>query len=179
MPIGILMLALAVAPARAQQPRAQQPASELRIQELVRRAAQQIASGQDPSATKTPQDAETPTLPEDNRPTVSLSLDDSVKLTLERNINIAVQRLNPPQFDPAIASLRAAYWPQATSLLGTQSTSNPPISGITGIPAGATSVSSGVTTWNGGLTQATPWWGGKFAAPLNNVKNTSTSTIWL
>src|SRR5580704_3421733 len=106
MPAGILVLALAVAPARAQQPRAQQPraqqpASELRIQELVRRAAQQIASGQDPNGTKAPQDAETPTVPEDNRPTVSLSLDDVVKLTLERNINIAVQRLNPPQFDPA------------------------------------------------------------------------------
>ena len=180
MPTGILvMLALTVAPARAQQPRAQQPTSELRIQELVRRAAQQIASGQDPSGTKTPQDAETPTLPEDTRPTVSLSLDDIVKLTLERNINIAVQRLNPPQFDPAIAALRTTYWPQATSLLGTQSTNNPPISGTIGIPAGSSSVTSGVTTFNGGLTQATPWWGGQFAATVNNLKQTSTSTTAL
>jgi outer membrane protein len=176
MPIGILvMLAVTVAPAGAQQ-----PTSELRIQEFARLAAQQIAGGQPSSGISNSQEPDAaPPLPVDDRVTVSLTLDDVVKLALDRNLNIAVQRLNPPQFDPAMASLRATYWPQATSLLGTQSTSNPPISGITGIPAGATSVSSGVTTWNGGLTQSVPKWGGQFAATLNNVKNTSTSTISL
>jgi outer membrane protein TolC len=179
-PIGILvMLAVTVAPARAQPPGAQPPASEFRIQEFVRLAAQQIAGGQPSGISNSQEPDAAPPLPVDDRVTVSLTLDDVVKLALDRNLNIAVQRLNPPQFDPAIASLRATYWPQATSLLGTQSTSNPPISGITGIPAGATSVSSGVTTWNGGLTQSVPKWGGQFAATLNNVRNTSTSTISL
>jgi outer membrane protein len=180
MPIGIVVMLAVTVPAGAQQPAsAQQPTSELRIRELVRLAAQRIATGQQPDDTKSPQDAGTPALPPDNRPTVSLSLDDVVKLTLDRNLTIAVQRLNPPQFDPAIAALRTSYLPQATSLLATQSVGNPPTAGTQGIPAGATSVTSGVTTFNGGLTQNAPWWGGQFAAVVNNLKQTTTSTAAL
>ena len=180
MPTGIVVMLAVTTPAGAQQPASpQQPTSEFRIRELVRLAAQRIASGQQPDETRTPQDAGTPVAPEDNRPTVSLSLDDVVKLTLDRNLNIAVQRLTPPQFDPAIAALRATYWPQATSLIGTQSVGNPPTAGTQGIPLGATSVTSGVTTFNGGVTQNTPWWGGQFAAVANNLKQTTTSTAAL
>jgi outer membrane protein TolC len=110
---------------------------------------------------------------------VALSLDDVVKLALDRNLTIAVQRLNPPQFDPAIASLRATYWPQVSSLLGTQSTANPPTAGTIGIPVGAASVTSGITTLNGGYAQNVPWGGGQLNVSINNLKNTTTSTTAL
>jgi outer membrane protein len=175
MPLGVVaVFALAAAPAGAQP-----STSEARIQALVRLAAQQIANGQPPGTPNTPPASTAHPLPVDDRPTVSLTLDDVVALALERNLNIAVQRLYPSQFDPALASLRAAYWPQATSLLGTQSQASPPIAGTIGIPPGATAVTQGITTFNGGLLQNLPWWGGQLAATLNNIKSTSTSTSTL
>jgi outer membrane protein len=167
----VAMLAVTAVPIGAQQ----QP-SESRIQELIRLAAQQIASGQQPDGTTIPQGSSLPPLPVDNRPVVSLTLDDAVKLALDRNLTIAVQRLNPPQFDPAIASLRSTYWPQITSLVGTQSVANPPTAGTIGIPLGASSVTQGTTTFNGGYAQNVPIWGGQFAATINNIKSTTTST---
>jgi outer membrane protein len=73
----------------------------------------------------------------------------------------------------------ATYRPQATSLIGTQSVGNPPTAGTLGIPTGASSVTSGVTTFNGGITDNAPWGGGQFAATINNLRQTSTSTTAL
>jgi outer membrane protein TolC len=139
-------------------------------------AAEKLATNQKPGPPTEPQGQAGAALPVDNRPVVALSLDEVVKLTLDRNLTIAVQRLNPGQFDPAIAALQAAYWPQATALLGTQSTANPPTNGTIGIPAGTNSVTAGVSTFNGGLTQGLPWGGGQLAVALNNVRDTTTST---
>jgi outer membrane protein TolC len=158
---------------------AQEPTSEIRIRELVRLAAEKVASSQKPDPLKGSQSQAEAASPADTRPVVALTLDDVVKLTLDRNLTIAVQRLNPGQFDPAIASLQSAYWPQATALLGTQSTANPPTNGTIGLPAGTGSVASGVSTFNGGLAQSLPWGGGQLAVALNNLKDTTTSTTAL
>ena len=172
MPIGILaMLTVGVVPVHGQQ-----PTSERRIQELVRLAAEQVAGSQPTSTTTHPQGSTAEPLPEDTRPAVSLTLDEAVRLALDRNLNIAVQRLNPPQFDQAISSLKSTYWPQVASLLGTQSTAVPPTAGTIGIPAGANAVRQGTTTFNGGYGQNLPWGGGQLTITLNNLKNTTTST---
>ncbi|HMD33670.1 MAG TPA: hypothetical protein VKH42_01820, partial [Vicinamibacterales bacterium] len=57
--------------------------SDARVHELMQQAAIQIAAGQ------------TATQPGDARPVVRLALDDAVALALDRNLDIAVQRLNP------------------------------------------------------------------------------------
>src|SRR5262249_5510747 len=139
---------------------AQTPAPGLRMQELVQWAVQQAINNQEPVASPQLPAGGDDGVPLDARPVVAVSLGDVVRLAFDRNLTIAVQRLNPPQFDPAIASLRATYWPQVTSLLGTQSTANPPTAGTIGIPVGAASVTSGVTTLNGGYAQNLPWGGG-------------------
>ena len=41
--------------------------------------------------------------------TRSLTLDDAVSLALEKNLDIAVERLNPQTFDLSIAAARASY----------------------------------------------------------------------
>src|SRR5215467_3321264 len=92
--IAALTLLIGVVPVSAQTP-APQPG----IQELIHRAVQQTLNGQPPTAPESPATAESD-LPQDARPIVALSLDDVVKLALDRNLTIAVQRLNPPQFDP-------------------------------------------------------------------------------
>ena len=54
-------------------------------------------------------------------PKVALTLDEAVKLALDRNLDIAVQRLNPQISDLAYASARSIYYPALTSTIATQS----------------------------------------------------------
>lgn len=90
-----------------------------------------------------------------------------------------MQRLNPQQFDPAIDSLKSTYWPQTTAFLGTQSIANPPTAGTIGIPVGATSVTQGTSTFNGGYLQNMRRVGGQLNLSINNIRSTTTSTTAL
>ena len=110
----------------------------------------------------------------DTRPRVPLTLDDAVKLALDRNLDIAVQRLNPQTFALSLASLQAVYKPTLTSQLSTQSQTNPSTSTIAGATAG-TGITQGLNTVNGGIAQSIPWGGGSFAATLNNSRTTTTA----
>jgi outer membrane protein TolC len=149
-------------PARAQQ------VSEARIRELIKQA-------QDPASR-----LQVPSLPSpggtaDNRPVVALTLDDAVKFALDRNLDIAVQRLNPEINDIAYASIKSVYHPNLTSLLSTQSTTNASTSTVSGGGVAGAPIVVGVTNYNGGLAQQIPWGGGNATVQLNNTKNTTTS----
>ncbi len=151
--------------------RAQQQPSDARIQELIRVAAEHIAAGQIPAgqATKGTPAATTPA-----RAVVSLSLEDAVKLALDRNLDIAVQRLNPQTFDWSVASLKATYRPVITSQLATQNGTTPSTSTVAGAAAGS-GIRASVQNFNGGVTQNIPWGGGGYSVALNNTRNTTTS----
>src|SRR5215510_3330175 len=56
-------------------------------------------------------------VPGDSGPHVELTLDQAVKLALDQNLDIAVQRLNPSTYDLSLASLNAVYRPTITSVL--------------------------------------------------------------
>ena len=163
--IWMLTAALALsglaAPARAQQ------VSEARIRELIKQA-------QDPASRLQAPAIPSPGGTADKRPVVALSLDDAVKFALDRNLDIAVQRLNPEINDIAYASIKSVYHPTVTSLLSTQSTTNASTTTVSGGTAGAPIV-VGVTHYNGGLAQSIPWGGGSASVQLNNTKNTTTS----
>src|SRR5213083_2603282 len=88
------------APVRAQ-------VSDARIRELIKQATDPATRLQTP-ATAQP-------APGDTRPVVALTLDDAVKFALDRNLDIAVQRLNPEINDILYASTRAVYRPSLTS----------------------------------------------------------------
>jgi outer membrane protein TolC len=151
-------------PARAQN------ISEARIRELIREAT-------DPSVRlQTPATAQ-PGTSTDARPAVALTLDDAVKFALDRNLDIAVQRLNPEINDIAYASIKSIYHPSLTSLISTQSTSTPATSTLSGSTqqAGAP-VIAGLTNYNGGIAQSIPWGGGNASIALNNNKQTTTSS---
>ena len=90
-----------------------QPASEAHIRDLIRLAAERVAGGQagappaGAAQTPAPQSGtQSATQPGPARPVVHLTLDDAVKLALERNLDISVQRLNPEINDIAYASIR-------------------------------------------------------------------------
>jgi outer membrane protein len=163
---AMLMLTAAVAFAGTATP-AHAQVSEARIRELIKQAA-------DPNSR-----LQTPAMPPsgtaaDNRPVVHLTLDDAVKFALDRNLDIAVQRLNPEINDIAYASIKSVYHPSLTSLISTQSTTNPATSTISGGAAGVPII-VGATNYNGGLAQSIPWGGGSASVQLNNTKNTTSS----
>ncbi len=145
--------------------------SEGRIHELIQQAAALAAAQQNGTAPQPP----TAGGPPDPRPRVPLTLDDAVKLALDRNLDIAVQRLNPAIQDVAVARIRSVYYPSLTSLIATQSTTTPANSTLAGSTQAGTPVVAGLTTYNGGIAQSVPWGGGNFQVALNNNKSTTTS----
>jgi outer membrane protein len=158
--LAVVAMAAVAAPARAQ-------VSEARIQELIKQAAVNVAreSPQVPSTQATGQ----------TRPVVALTLDDAVRFALERNLDIAVQRLNPEINDIAIQSIRSIYRTALTSTLSTQSTTTPATSTLSGNTQVGAPVVSGLSNFNGGVAQSIPWGGGNFAVALNNNRQTTTS----
>ncbi len=164
---GILLISLwSAAGARA----TAQQLSEGRIQELIREAAVRAArpsqpalSGQTPGATPA---------------RIELTLDEAVKLALDRNVDIVVQRLNPPTFDLAAAGLVATYMPVVTSTVGTQTTVTPSTTTTSGAPIGS-GISSNLATYSGTVYQNVKWGGGTATLALNNTRATTTSATAL
>ncbi len=160
----ILCAGLATAvPAHAQH------VTDAHVQELIRAAAERVGA-----QTGVPSGSPAAGGAADARPTVPLTLDDAVKLALERNLDIAVQRLNPSTFDYSIANIQATYRPSLTSQISHLSNTNPSTQTISGAAAG-TGIEQGTTIYNGGITQNIRWGGGSFLAQLNNNKQTTTS----
>jgi outer membrane protein len=170
----MLTAALALASSGLSAQTGQPPLSEARIQDLMRQAAERAGQGQTATTAQPPAGTTVQTVSAagDTRPVVHLTLDDAVKATLERNLDIAVQRLNPQINDIAYASIRSVYHPSLTSTLGPQSASVLPTSQTTQGVNGVTP-SQSTLTFNGGVAQNIPWGGGAFTASLNNFRQSS------
>jgi len=156
-----MAVAATALPARAQ-------VSDARIQELIKQASERLSIqvGTQPPA---------PAPTGDARPVVHLTLEDVVKLTLDRNLDIAVQRLNPEINDIAVASALSVYHPVVGSTLNAQSTVNPANSSIQGSSVAGAPIVAGLDTYNGTLAQTVPWYGGSLAVSLINTRNTTNS----
>jgi outer membrane protein TolC len=152
---------------------AAQNVTEARISELIREAA--LRAGVTPEPAVAPAEA---AQAQGEQPVLRLSLDEAIKLALERNLDIAVQRLNPQAFDFSLASLRATYRPTLTSALSTQSQTFPSRQTTQGAQAG-TGINNQTATYNAGLSQALPWGGGDLQVTLNNDRQETTSRTTL
>jgi len=158
---------------------AQTPApkvSDQHVQELVRAAA--LRAGVQGRLDALPGSAAAQSTPTGSGPALPLTLDDAIKLALDRNLDIAVQRLNPQTFDFSIAALRATYAPTLTSTVSAQSTTTASTQTISGAAVG-TGTSNAFTNWNGGIAKTFNWGGGSVAATLNNSRQTSNSPNFL
>ena len=144
---------------------AQDSTERARFDELARTAAQQFAAARTEGEATAPADQTRPTAPPLPAGTiVELGLDDAVARALDRNLDIAVERLNPQTFDFSIAALEANYRPTFTSNFGLRSQSQFPRSQT----AGADMLVTDTLTGNTGLTQNVKWGGGSFAVGFNN-----------
>jgi len=148
---------------------AQNDADRVRLDEIAREAAREFAGANSPTLDQT-----RPTAPAPPAGTqVDLSLDEATARALERNLEIAVERLNPQTFDLNIARIRAAYRPTAVSTIGQFSRVQPPTSTLNG----GLRVENTTTTYNSGLQQLVPWGGGAVAFQFNNNKQVSSNNL--
>src|SRR4051812_5515054 len=140
-------------------------AEHLRLAEIARLAAQQFSDAQQNAALGA--DQTRPTVAPGPAPSqVSLSLNDATTRALERNLELAVERMNPQTYDLQIARSEALYRPTFTSTFGQRSNITPPTSTLNG----GLIVDLDTTTYNTGLSQALRWTGGTVNFSFNNAK---------
>ncbi len=103
-----------------------------------------------------------------------LSVDDAVRLALEQNLSLQVQRLDPQLQDLATAQVRTAWTPTISSTLSNQSSTNP----VSSFLAGA---SSQLVNKNFGLSvqanQQLEWGGGNYNVTWSNSRAESNSVF--
>ncbi|MEZ5288804.1 MAG: TolC family protein [Vicinamibacterales bacterium] len=102
-----------------------------------------------------------------------LTLEQSVELALDRNLDIQVSRLEPQSVDLQVAGVRNTYLPVFNSTLGQREQTTPATSTLAG---GTTSVSTDTTTYNFGISKPMQWGGGAFAFNWNNGRAATTDT---
>ena len=106
-------------------------------------------------------------------PRTELTLEDAIARALERNLDIAVQRLNPLVVDLNLAQALSAYSPTFDTSLSTNSSTSPSSTQLDG----GQRVVSDRKVVNTGITQAVAWGGGRYTVDFNNNRNASTNTF--
>jgi outer membrane protein TolC len=145
--------------------------TEARVQELVRAAA--ARAGADAATGPSAQASQATAA--GTQASLTLTVDDAIKLALDRNLDIAVQRLNPQTFDFSVAGIQAYYKPTLLSSLSSTSNTDPNTSRISGGGSAGTGVSRDSNNFNAGVSQNFRWGGGGLAANLNNNRATTSS----
>ncbi len=132
-----------------------QPSPADRVDDLLAQARERLAAVQSPGAS----------------PRIDLTLDEAVARALERNLDLAVQRLNPQVFDLNLAQQLAAYRPTFDSNFSNNSRTNPSQTQLDG----GLSVVSDTMTLNSGVSQEVGWGGGRYQVNFNNNRSESTN----
>src|SRR3954447_21418100 len=123
---------------------AQSSADKARLDEIARKAAREFAATK--AAGTDDQTRPTNPVPQGGQ-MVELTLDEAVERALDRNLELAVERMNPTTFDLSLARLRAIYHPILTSQIGQQSRIQAPTSTLNG----GFAVDNDTTTYNTGV----------------------------
>jgi outer membrane protein TolC len=147
-------------------PRAQESVDRVRLDGLAREAARQFAEARVGLNQTRPT---TPAPPAGEQ--VNLTVDEATARALERNLDLAVERLNPQTFDLQIARLQATYRPTAASNFGHRAVVNPPTSQLNG----GNIVQNDTTTYNAGLFENLRWGGGSLQFQFNNNKQVTSN----
>jgi outer membrane protein TolC len=106
-----------------------------------------------------------------NRPVRELSVDDAVRLALEQNLGLQVERLNPQIQDLTIAEVQGLYAPTLTSAFANNRTSTPSTNLFSG---GDTKVTDARFSTELGVAQ-TLRWGGNYIFAWDSARSTSTN----
>jgi outer membrane protein TolC len=127
-------------------------------------SAQATTQATPPSTTPQPLPQVKPAVQAPARPVLNLKIDEAVQRALERNLDIAVERLNPQTFDLSLAALEANYRPTFTTSFGYRNANQ----FTTSQTAGADILNTATLTGNTGISQNFRWGGGNAAIAFNN-----------
>jgi outer membrane protein len=100
----------------------------------------------------------------------ALSMDDAVKLALEQNLGIRIQRIDPLIQDVGVAQARSFWAPNLTSSVNRVGATQPATSVI--LPT----YQNGTTNTGVGINQLLPW-GGNYTANWNSQRLTTTNLL--
>jgi outer membrane protein TolC len=95
-----------------------------------------------------------------------LRLSEAVQLALDKNLDIAVERLNPQGVDLQYAQIKNQFLPVATSTVGQRDQMRLPNSLLNG----GQRVNNATTTYNFGITQEVEKFGGSYSVSFNNSR---------
>jgi outer membrane protein len=160
---------VAVLPATAQPPANQTQES------LVRDALARYQAGLDAIRNGSSPSVAPGSLAQAGRPVRELRLTEVVQLALEKNLDIAVERLNPQSVDLQIAGIRNQYLPIATSTVGQRDLVRLPSSLLNG--GGTRAVANETTTYNFGFAQDLQLFGGSYSVNFTNSRVSTTDTF--
>src|SRR5687767_2412554 len=99
-----------------------------------------------------------------------MSIDDAVAMALEQNLDLQVQRINPQLRDLDIAGFKANYTPNFTTTMNLVDQTQPPSSLLAG---NESQLTSGRSTFDVGVNQLTPWYGGSYNVQWGNGRTTT------
>ena len=99
-----------------------------------------------------------------------MSIDDAVAMALEQNLDLQVQRINPQLRDLDYAAFRANYTPNFTSSFNLVDQTQPPSSLLSG---NTSQLTTGRSTFDLGMNQLTPWYGGSYNIQWSNGRTTT------
>ena len=102
-----------------------------------------------------------------------LALEEAVELALEKNLDIAVARLEPQAVDFTVAGVRNTYRPTLSTTIGTRDQVQLPTNQLNG----GVRVSNGTSTFNFGLAQPVPFFGGSYTVNFLNSRLDTTNTF--
>ena len=102
-----------------------------------------------------------------------LTLDDAVQRALERNLDIAVQRINPLVQDMAVATANSAYLPLASSGFGLNRRTSPNRSLFDGGGLRGANIVNEQGNYNLGMNQRMKWGGGQYDVTWNSNRQES------
>jgi outer membrane protein len=102
-------------------------------------------------------------------PSRPLSVDEAVRLALDQNLGIQVERINPQLQDLSIAQARTAWVPSFSGGFSATTQDSPPSSFLSGGTGTITSTTSG---GNLGVSQLLPW-GTSYAVSYDTNRNTT------
>lgn len=99
-----------------------------------------------------------------------LTVDEAVKLALDQNLGIQIQRIDPQVQDEGVAQARAAWMPNISSSFTKNSNNSPSTSSLSGA---ASSITSGLFSGGVGVNEVLPW-GGSYNATWGSSRSTTT-----
>ena len=99
-----------------------------------------------------------------------VSIDEAVRLAMEQNLGIKIQRFDPGIQDTGVYLARSAWAPTFSSTLSKNSNNSPNVSILSGTQA---AVSTGNFAAGASLNQQIPWYGANYSLNFNNSRFTS------